>query len=393
MYYGEYELTELDNSFKVELNGSGVLEYKSQGYIYSGTFSNALPTGFCLERANSTIAMGNYIEGYLSGKGLILDTQWLKIGEFDQNTFISGTLKMRGEEIRMKSTLFENNLPSGDNCIVTYEKGNYYDGQMAQGERHGRGVITYKQVLSNGMEGSMTISADWNKDRIYGDCSIQLDNGVHILAHKNISLPNIEIYFKKSKEFSSQDQRYKMQGYDNPAWDALINNVSSISDLGLLKYLTVDYGESKYTGPVNRLKPDGYGQFISKDTNVSDTVFTGRWVDGVQYGECMIANKDYIIIAELDKVLENGTKSYKNCKGLFSLAYRLKQLAYISESGQITDKEDLMIDACYQEDWAKLEELLGKKVMDRTEFLGEIQSLFLEDNANRSEERRVGKEC
>ena len=85
IYYGNYNLEETEDNFRVHMNGGGYLEYLNQGYIYSGTFNDGLPTGFCFEKANSTIGIGTYIEGVLSGTACILDSSWLRVGEFENN--------------------------------------------------------------------------------------------------------------------------------------------------------------------------------------------------------------------------------------------------------------------------------------------------------------------
>ena len=89
------------------------------------------------------MGIGNYVKGYLSGNGLILDSNWLRIGLFERNHFLKGSSFLRGNEIRIRADSYVNNMPDSNSCVITYEEGTFYDGEMKEGQRHGEGIMTY----------------------------------------------------------------------------------------------------------------------------------------------------------------------------------------------------------------------------------------------------------
>ena len=75
-YYGQAILEEEKENGPFEpiakMMGKGFLDYKNQGFIYFSENTDSLPQGFCYERANTVIALGNYTDGYLNGQGIMI---------------------------------------------------------------------------------------------------------------------------------------------------------------------------------------------------------------------------------------------------------------------------------------------------------------------------------
>ena len=89
---------------------------------------------------------------------------------------MSGLSKLRGDWLSFRSDSYVDDMPSGDSCVVTYEEGTFYDGQMKEGQRHGEGVMTYQGGY--GSLNSLVLKATWDKDRIISDASITLRDGI-----------------------------------------------------------------------------------------------------------------------------------------------------------------------------------------------------------------------
>lgn len=141
----------------------------------------------------------------------------------------------------MKASSYVDGMPDGDACVVTYEDGTFFDGGMKKGLRHGEGIMTYNGGYDSSDQ--LVLKATWDNDRIISDAKITLGSGVQIIAHKNLCLPNFEKYF-----LSHQVSDKFEVGYDAHEWDSIINQLKTASDLSYLRYVTLDYGTSSYTG-------------------------------------------------------------------------------------------------------------------------------------------------
>lgn len=73
------------------------------------------------------------------------------------------------------------NMPDGNSCVVTYEEGTFYDGEMKEGQRHGEGIMTYNGGSQSREE--LVLKATWDNDRIISDVEINLSSDIQIVAH------------------------------------------------------------------------------------------------------------------------------------------------------------------------------------------------------------------
>lgn len=257
----------------------------------------------------------------------------------------------------MKSSHFKDNFPDGRNCLVTYDIGNFYDGEMKAGERHGQGVMTYNGGY--GHPEGMVLDCHWNNDRIFGDVAITLGQGFEIVAHQTLKFPNVEQYL------DGNDNSVILEiGYDGPAWDTLINEVKQPVDLTSLKYLTLKMGQSSYTGEVDQLKPNGYGQY----TDENGLTILGQFKGGQPSGPNLYKCKDFIIF----------TPDNSNMKGMFSLSYRIKQ-KLLAEGNEANDFEKVLIDACDAQNISQVAELLNidkQSIPSMEQIILNIQNQF-----------------
>lgn len=301
-YLGECNITEHPDGFTVDVSGRGLLDYKDQGFIYSNGFKNGLPDGFCYERARSNIAIGNYSRGFLSGKAILVEDDFIKIGEFFENELKSGSMILRGDTLTVKSQNFVDSMPNGQS-IVKYEEDNIYDGEMVEGLREGKGMIirNKSQIL---------ISGEFENDFLIGEPKVNFPNGV-------------EIQLIKDKDMKEKKWKEKLEHFEKMPKFEKFRTMRIISE------------DSVYEGEVKNFKPHGRGLFSSHDQYSIE----GSFENGEAKGNSFLEAKNYQILLNIeDSVSKNSTAVFS--LPFFFLGFR--QDSYIKEYHNLEDNYFMM---------------------------------------------------
>ena len=261
-YYGQCEITEDEFGYQAEGSGLGLLNYNNQGFIYCSDFVKGLPNGFSFERAYASIGLGHYIDGYLEGAAIVASEDFVKVGLFEQNKFVSGVSYLRGDTVWIKSQNFINSMPNGPS-IVKIDDNLLYDGEMEDGARQGSGMLHF-------MKFGMTVQG-WFED----DDLIEVE----------------KVHFKEGTEavpLRSEDENEEEFG-------KRLKMFSATGDITQFEKLRITAGDSVYEGEVKNLKPHGKGEFFGQN----DFVAKGEWSDGAYDGYFTFSGRESFMQGEV----------------------------------------------------------------------------------------------